>query len=71
MQLGTTKNTYVENKDVHEQRASQPSTILRDTKRVFTRSNQNMAIVRSTSALGIVAQSMTRSGLDLIISSNI
>jgi hypothetical protein len=71
MQLNIKKSTYVENKDVHERRASQLSTILRDIKRLFTRPDQNMAIVRSISVLGRVAQSVTRSGLDLIISSNI
>jgi hypothetical protein len=71
MQLGTTKSTYVENKDVHERRASQPSTISRDIKRVFTRFNQNMAIVRSISVSEKAAQGMRRSGLDLTISNSI
>jgi hypothetical protein len=71
MQLGTTKSTYVDTQDVHERMASQPSTISRDIKRVFTRSNQNMAIVGSISVSGIAAQGVRRSGLDLTISNSI
>ena len=71
MQLGTTKSTYVENRDVHERRASQPSTISRDIKRVFTKYKQHMAKARNTSVSGIAAQGPKRIGLDSITSSNI
>jgi hypothetical protein len=71
MQPGTTESTYVENKDVREQRASRLSTISRDIKRVSTRFNQNMAIVRSISVSEKAAQGVIRSGLDLTISNSI
>jgi len=71
MQLGTTKCTNVEYKDAHDRRASQPSTTSRDIKREFTGSNQNMAIVGSTSVSGIAVRSIGRSGPDMIISNNI
>jgi hypothetical protein len=71
MQLGTKENMYVDNQDVHERRASRPSTISRDIKRVFTGSSQSMATVGSISASGTAAQGARKSGLDLTISSSI
>jgi hypothetical protein len=71
MQPGTTESTYVNNKDVRERRASRPSTISRDMKRVFIRSNQVITTIRSISVSEKAAQGVIRSGLDLTISNNI
>jgi hypothetical protein len=71
MQPDITRRTYAKRTAVHVRTVLQPSTILKDIRKVFTKYTHNMVLVRNSNALGQAAQNMTKNGPDGITSSNI